>query len=166
MSQRAAGSKWVLLLEEFMVLTVWACKLCMLFLYRHPSCSALFSSPSFGMGYVTNLPAIWTSILDLFPRLSKLAPGMWNTSRSKHGTQSRIARAGRGQYNRLQNSSRWGSTTDTPPAKESEIQEYIDVTFTARKNTSSDEDDLTAAKPGDKAASAGQGGYSTHCNAA
>ena len=32
-AQRVAGSKWVLVLEEMMVLTVWTCKLAMLTLY-------------------------------------------------------------------------------------------------------------------------------------
>ena len=31
---RIAGSKWVLLDEESMLLTIWTCKLCMLFIYR------------------------------------------------------------------------------------------------------------------------------------
>ncbi|KAL9013348.1 MAG: hypothetical protein Q9173_001951 [Seirophora scorigena] len=132
------------------------------------------------MGYVTNLPAIWTLILDLFPRLSNLGRGVWNTQGSKHGTQSRIARAGRGQDYQPQNSSRWGSTTGTPGVKKAESQEYIapqakgicgglkinkDVTFTVRRNTLSDKDDFAAAKPGDKVASADRGGYSKHCNA-
>lgn len=32
-AERVAGSKWVLVVEESMVLTVWSCKLGMLFLY-------------------------------------------------------------------------------------------------------------------------------------
>lgn len=31
---RIAGSKWVLVSEETMVLTIWSCKACMLFIYR------------------------------------------------------------------------------------------------------------------------------------
>ncbi|KAL8722263.1 MAG: hypothetical protein Q9181_007527 [Wetmoreana brouardii] len=31
---RIAGSKWVLVSEESMVLTIWSCKVCMLFIYR------------------------------------------------------------------------------------------------------------------------------------
>lgn len=31
---RIVGSKWVLLSEQSMVLTIWTCKLCMLFIYR------------------------------------------------------------------------------------------------------------------------------------
>ena len=33
-AERVVGSKWVLVVEEAMVLTVWTCKLGMLFLYR------------------------------------------------------------------------------------------------------------------------------------
>lgn len=33
-AQRVTGSKWVLVVEEAMVLTVWTCKLSMLFLYQ------------------------------------------------------------------------------------------------------------------------------------
>lgn len=33
-AERVAGSKWVVVLEEAMVLTVWTCKLSMLFIYR------------------------------------------------------------------------------------------------------------------------------------
>lgn len=32
--QREIGSKWVLLSEEVMVLTVWTCKICMLLMYK------------------------------------------------------------------------------------------------------------------------------------
>jgi hypothetical protein len=31
---RIVGSKWVLLSEEVMVLTIWTCKVCMLLIYR------------------------------------------------------------------------------------------------------------------------------------
>lgn len=33
-AERIAGSKWVVVVEEAMVLTVWTCKFGMLFLYR------------------------------------------------------------------------------------------------------------------------------------
>lgn len=33
-AERVAGSKWVLVVEEAMVMTVWTCKLSMLFLYH------------------------------------------------------------------------------------------------------------------------------------
>ena len=33
-AERVVGSKWVLVVEEAMVCTVWTCKLAMLFLYR------------------------------------------------------------------------------------------------------------------------------------
>ncbi|KAL8706247.1 MAG: hypothetical protein Q9201_000684 [Fulgogasparrea decipioides] len=33
-AMRIAGSKWVLVSEESMVLTIWSCKVCMLFIYR------------------------------------------------------------------------------------------------------------------------------------
>ena len=33
-AERVSGSKWVVVLEEAMVLTVWTCKLGMLFIYR------------------------------------------------------------------------------------------------------------------------------------
>lgn len=31
---RIAGSKWVMVSEESVVLTIWSCKACMLFIYR------------------------------------------------------------------------------------------------------------------------------------
>ncbi|KAI4286703.1 MAG: hypothetical protein L6R35_004042 [Caloplaca aegaea] len=126
--------------------------------------------------YVTNLPAIWTLILDLFPRLRSLGRGTKNTSGSNDGT----GRAGRGQDYKLQNFSRLVSTTGAPGLKKSESQEYIvpetkgihgglqinkDVTFTVRRNSLSDEDNLAPVKPGENAAGAGGGSYSTHCNA-
>ncbi|KAL8978182.1 MAG: hypothetical protein Q9177_006470, partial [Variospora cf. flavescens] len=294
-AQRVVGSKWVLVSEEAMVLTVWTCKLCMLFLYRHItsglkqakminiafvwlalgfvgtqfglflSCrpfseywavptentqcwsyfnyqivEAVFNISSdifvlaiaipillklqvpllqrailvaiFGMGvfiiiaailtklfslypplltyaylnwycreasvcvYVTNLPAVWTLILDLFPGLRSLGRGTKNTSGSNDGA----GRAGRGQDYKLQNFSRLVSTTGAPGQKKSESQEYIvpetkslhgglqinkDVTFTVRRNSLSDEDNLAPVKPGENAAVAGGGSYSTHCNA-
>lgn len=74
--------------------------------------------------YVTNLPAIWTLILDLSPRLSSFGRGTRKVSGSRHGTQSRIAWAGRGQDYKLYSYSRWGSTTGTPGVKKSKIREY------------------------------------------
>ena len=32
--ERVAGSKWVLVSESTMVLTIWSCKICMLVIYR------------------------------------------------------------------------------------------------------------------------------------
>lgn len=127
--------------------------------------------------YVTNLPAIWTLVLDVFPRLRSLGRGTRNTSGSNHGAQSRVVR---GQDYKLQNFSRLGSTTGTPGVKNSESQEYIvsdvkdpqgglhinkDVTFTVKRNSLSDEDDLGPTKPGDQHPGAPRGIYTTHCNA-
>ena len=39
---RIAGSKWVLLSEEVMVLTIWTCKVCMLLIYRRLTYVRLF----------------------------------------------------------------------------------------------------------------------------
>ena len=39
---RIVGSKWVLLSEEVMVLTIWTCKVCMLLIYRRLTYVRLF----------------------------------------------------------------------------------------------------------------------------
>lgn len=298
-AQRVAGSKWVLVVEEAMVLTVWTCKFCMLFLYRritsgltqakfinvafawvgagfvgtqlglflncrpfaeywavptgvtqcwsyfnYQIIEASFNISSdifvlviaipillklqvpllqrailitiFGMGifiiaaailtkiyslypplltyaylnwycreasvcvYVTNLPAVWTLLLDLFPGLRSWGRATKNTSSSNQGTQSRIMRASRGKDYQLQNFSRLGSTTGAPGAKGTESQEHIvgdvkglngglhinkDVTFIVRRESASD-DDLTTAKPiSDKHADTANSHYNSHCSA-
>ena len=33
-ADRVSGSKWVLVSEEVMVMTVWTCKVCMLLIYK------------------------------------------------------------------------------------------------------------------------------------
>lgn len=36
--ERIEGSKWVLVSEEVMVLTIWTCKVCMLLIYKRLTC--------------------------------------------------------------------------------------------------------------------------------
>lgn len=45
-AMRIRGSKWVLVSEESLVLAVWSCKACMLFIYRR--LTSVCSSPNHG----------------------------------------------------------------------------------------------------------------------
>ena len=39
---RVAGSKWVLVSESSMVLTIWSCKICMIIIYRRLTYETFF----------------------------------------------------------------------------------------------------------------------------
>lgn len=69
-ADRVAGSKWVLVSEEAMVLTVWTCKLGMLFLYRrityvYPTCISFwpYNNPPWLLKRDT--PTGWYILTDL-----------------------------------------------------------------------------------------------------
>ena len=108
--------------------------------------------------YVTNLPAIWSLLLDLFPALHRRR----NTKDQSSSTRSRMMRPPTNNDYRLQQFGRLGSNPGTPGLEHSESQEYIaghaqgpngglainkDVTFTVKRDSNSDDDDFGAPRP-------------------
>ena len=105
--------------------------------------------------YVTNLPAIWTLILDVFPGLRRMGRTTKNQSSSERTTQNRTTRGAGTKDYPLKQFGRLGSSAGTPGVQ-TESTEYIvdyvkspnnglhinrDVTFTVRRESASDDDD-------------------------
>lgn len=131
--------------------------------------------------YVTNLPAIWTLLLDLFPALRRWGKTTTKPSSGDLGSQSRPSRAPKSQGYEFQQFSRLGSGTDTSGIAASESQEHIvehekalqsglhinkDITVTVQRETASDDDNPTVAKPSsDKYMDMLSSRYMSNCSA-
>ena len=139
--------------------------------------------------YVTNLPAIWTLILDLFPALRSWGRNTKNPSSSSntgghhhtHLHSSKGMRTPAKEY-QLQQFGRLNSQPGTPGVPSTESQEYIvgtakshnnglhinrDVTFTVRRESGSD-DDLESGPPQahpEKGPEMQSGRYVSNCSA-
>ncbi|KAI9758089.1 MAG: hypothetical protein M1815_004976 [Lichina confinis] len=104
--------------------------------------------------YVTNLPAIWSLLLDLFPWLRRWTGTTKTPSSGDRGTPSRASRAPRAKEHALQQFTRLGSTTAMPNTGPTESQEHIsglhinkDTTFSVSREVPSSEYDTTISKP-------------------
>ena len=108
--------------------------------------------------YVTNLPAIWSLLLDLFPALRRRGLTAKNHSDS---ARSRMMRAPTGDDYHLRQFGRLGSSSGTPGIVHSESQEYIvehakgsnsglainkDITFSVKRDSNSDDDNFRAPR--------------------
>ena len=104
--------------------------------------------------YVTNLPAIWSLLLDLFPCLRRWTGTTKTPSSGDRANSSRASRASRGKDHALQQFTRLGSTTATPNTGPTESQEHIgglhinkDTTFSVHREVPPSDYDTTASKP-------------------
>lgn len=103
--------------------------------------------------YVTNLPALWSFILDTFPKLRHGDFTTGNQSSSDRSTPSRISRAPRGKDHSLQKFNRLDDSIGMSGSAATESQEHIsglqinkDTTISVRRELRSDDEDLVALK--------------------
>ncbi|KAL8703707.1 MAG: hypothetical protein Q9201_003108 [Fulgogasparrea decipioides] len=133
--------------------------------------------------YVTNLPAIWTLILDIYPGLRKWGRITKTPSSSDRTTQSRILKAPKSKDHELQQFGRLGSSKAMPVNLAStESQEHIigqygnakgpsafhinkDITFTIRRDSTSDDYPVVTDDFLDKNVEKGNARYVSKCSA-
>lgn len=130
--------------------------------------------------YVTNLPAIWTLLLDIFPVLRRWGYHTKNQSSSERASQNRTSRAPGGKEYPLQQFSRLGSTGGSPD-NDSDSQEHIvehekgphaglhinkDITFTVQREAASHDDVRATTQPhSDQHVETPNGRYMSNCSA-
>ncbi|KAL8976218.1 MAG: hypothetical protein Q9205_007734 [Flavoplaca limonia] len=136
--------------------------------------------------YVTNLPAVWSLVLDMFPSLRKWGRTTSKTpSSSDRTTQSRILKPSKSKDHQLQQFGKLGSSKAMPANLEAtESQERIvepygiakgpagafhinkDVTFSVRRDSVSDDYPVTADESMDnKTHKRGNVQYVSNCSA-